>query len=111
MDIIYNFLVQRYKYNPNKIKNIFHKLDDSIIELAYEQKMYMKSIVKSLPKHRDDIYYNSDNIISLCSEYNFAKTSKNKNYIFPKKLKLLFDIKNENDIEKCVQFYLCNENN
>ena len=62
-----------------------------------------KEIHKNILSHKEEIYCKPYNIIALCSEVDFELKHKNKTQVFQelnKKLKYLFDIKNEDDMIK-----------
>ena len=125
---INKLLVERYKYNPYKIRKIIgdtdsdpvgqdkrdpvgqDKRDAKLFDELCEQKVHRNSINKMITKHRDLLYYSPNNIIYLCCEINFSlKNStdirKTVYKTISDKLKFLFDIKNEDDMLYKIKYY------
>jgi ankyrin repeat protein len=96
-----HLLVERYKYDLYKIKNLIQK--DKLDELVYQYVM-RKEIIKNIIKHKNNIYDLPSNIISLCCQIRFESINEYKD--IPSKIKKLFDIKNMQDLKTKTNFYL-----
>ena len=81
----------------------------NIIKYCYLHTNVKKNIIKDIKNHKEQLYCKPHNIIALCSEIDFELKFKTREEVFKKldkKLKFIFDIKNEFDMVNKTLFYL-----
>ena len=106
-DIIINILFEAYKYDNVKMAVISRKLNNEQFSNWTQRLVYKFLIIDKIPKHAKYIYDLPGNIFCMCSETLFYIKQKNNKLLnkVPNKLKFLFDINNENDLQK-IYYYV-----
>ena len=97
-------LLNRYKYDYKKSIILMQYLDKYDLFEWTDNMKFNEMLKNELAEQYVNIYFKPENIIYLCSEASFNLKNGIKEY--SKKLKFLFDVKDEQDLINKISFYM-----